>query len=107
LAHLGKVRGYCVEEKSPGIYTVIGDIIPIQIIDSRKLSEEENIWLKDLDNELDVSRINRLTVEIEPPPRKRVLWQSGPDWGVCRRHSPCECGKDKGDVTDEWERINS
>jgi predicted transposase YdaD len=44
---------------------VIGDIIPIQIIDSRKLSEAENIWLKDLDNTLNVARINRLTLEIE------------------------------------------
>jgi hypothetical protein len=64
LAYLKKVRGYRIEERVPGIYTVIGDIIPIQIIDSRKLSEAENIWLKDLDNELDVARLNRLTKEI-------------------------------------------
>jgi hypothetical protein len=56
LTHLKKVRRYRVEEKSPGIYTVIGDIIPIQIIDNRKLSEDENIWLKDLDNKLDVAQ---------------------------------------------------
>ena len=43
---------FIVEEKSPGIYTVIGDIFPIQIIDNRKLSPEENIWLKDLTNKL-------------------------------------------------------
>jgi predicted transposase/invertase (TIGR01784 family) len=43
---------------------VTGDIIPIQIIDSRELSESENLWLKNLDNELNVERINRITVEI-------------------------------------------
>jgi hypothetical protein len=41
------------------------DIIPIQIIDSRKLTEAENIWLKDLDNTLDVARLNRLSREIK------------------------------------------
>jgi hypothetical protein len=64
LAHLKKVRGYTVEEGLPGIYTVTGDILPIQIINSRRLSEEENIWLKDLDIGLDVERINRITTEI-------------------------------------------
>ena len=46
--HLRKIRNYKVEEKSPGIYTVSGDILPIQIIDSSKLSVEENLWLKGL-----------------------------------------------------------
>ncbi|MDR3341758.1 MAG: hypothetical protein LBT14_03030, partial [Treponema sp.] len=56
---------YTVEERSSGIYTVTGDIIPIQIIDNRRLSGEENIWLKELDNELDVERISRITREID------------------------------------------
>jgi len=64
LAHLQEVRGYIVEEKLPGIYIVKGDILPIQIIDNRKLSEEENIWLKDLDNKLDVPELRRITTEI-------------------------------------------
>ncbi|MDR3170907.1 MAG: glycoside hydrolase family 6 protein, partial [Treponema sp.] len=42
-----------------------GDIIPIQIIDNRRLSGEENIWLKELDNELDVERISRITKAID------------------------------------------
>jgi hypothetical protein len=64
LAHLKEVLGYTVEERSPGIYTVMGSIIPIQVIDSRELAEEENIWLKGLDNELDTQRIARITTEI-------------------------------------------
>jgi hypothetical protein len=50
LRHLEKERGYHVEERWPGIYIVDGDIMPIQIIDSRKLSMEDNKWLKRLDN---------------------------------------------------------
>jgi hypothetical protein len=65
LTHLGEVRHYAVENRSPGIYTVEGDVMPIQIIDSRELPEDENLWLKNLDNELDVPRINRITVEID------------------------------------------
>jgi hypothetical protein len=64
LAHLIEIWGCAIEERSPGIYIVKGNIIPIQIIDSRELSEAENIWLKNLDNELDVPRINRITAEI-------------------------------------------
>ena len=45
-------RGFSVEERSPGIYTVIGDIMPIQVIDSRRLSVAENLWLKSLSNRL-------------------------------------------------------
>jgi hypothetical protein len=65
LAHLQEARGYRVEERLPGIYIVIGDILPIQIIDNRKLSEEENIWLKDLDNKLDMPEMRHITAEIQ------------------------------------------
>jgi hypothetical protein len=64
LAHLTRVRGFTVAEQSPGIYTVTGDIIPIQIIDNRRLSEAENLWLRDLDNKLGVSEINRISREV-------------------------------------------
>ena len=64
LAHLKKRRGYKVEETSAGIYTVRGDILPIQIIDSRKLPEEENLWLRELYNKLSAQEINRITTEV-------------------------------------------
>jgi hypothetical protein len=57
-------RGYTVAETSPGIYTVTGDIIPVQIIDGRKLPEEENLWLRGLSNEHDGSTLARLDNEI-------------------------------------------
>jgi hypothetical protein len=64
LEHLKKERGYTVEEKGNGIYTISGDILPIQIIDSRRLSAEENLWLKSLSNRLDASAFSQISGEM-------------------------------------------
>jgi hypothetical protein len=53
LGHFREVRGYRVEEPWPGVYHVVGDIIPIQIIESKRLAAEENLWLRALGNRLD------------------------------------------------------
>jgi hypothetical protein len=53
LRYLSKVRGYTVEETSSGIYQVSGDYVPIQVIESKKLSANENLWLKSLTNDLE------------------------------------------------------
>jgi hypothetical protein len=55
LEHLKKVRKFTVEKTASGIYTVNGDILPIQVIESPKLSTEENLWLKSLSKRLDLS----------------------------------------------------
>jgi hypothetical protein len=65
IKHLMEVRGYQVDEKYDGIYIVSGDIMPIQIINSKKLSADDNIWLRDLNNELDIPSIKKITAEIE------------------------------------------
>jgi hypothetical protein len=54
LKHLKEERGYKVEEWSKGIYRVEGDIIPIQVIDTRELSVKENLWLRSLCNDLEI-----------------------------------------------------
>jgi len=64
LKHLLDTRALKVEKTSPGIYNIIGDIIPIQIIDNRELSEEENLWLRELDNTLKPSELRRIRDEI-------------------------------------------
>jgi len=64
IKHLTNQRNFTVEESYPGIYTVKGDIMPIQLIDSRRLSAEENLWLKELDNRLNPLRIRKLAEEI-------------------------------------------
>jgi hypothetical protein len=55
LRYLTGIRGYEVKESVPGIYTVKGDYLPIQIIETKKLSEKENLWLKSLSNDLESS----------------------------------------------------
>ena len=57
-------RNYSVEETGPGIYNIKGDVMPIQIIDSRQLSVKENLWLKSLRKRLDPKEIIRLSDEI-------------------------------------------
>ena len=64
IAHLREACGYAVEEKWPGVYIVSGDLLPIQIIDNRKLSADENLWLKGLDNTLGVQEWRRVMTEI-------------------------------------------
>ena len=65
LDHLTKDRGYAVAKTSPGIYTVNGDILPIQVIDSGELPAEENLWLKNLSNKLDHTAIELISAEAD------------------------------------------
>jgi len=65
LDHLKNERNYSVAETGPGIYTISGDILPIQIIDSRRLSAEENLWLKNLSKELEYTAITQVGTEID------------------------------------------
>jgi hypothetical protein len=51
--YLTRERNYRVAETAPGIYTVSGDYLPIQLIETKRLSEEENLWLKSLTNDLE------------------------------------------------------
>ena len=63
LRYLTNTRGYTVEETSPGIYLVTGDYLPIQIIESGKLSEDENLWLNSLRDGLKESRLDAIYEE--------------------------------------------
>jgi len=74
IKHLQKERGYAVEKTSPGIYTISGDILPIQIIDSRMLPEAENLWLKNLSSEHNRFSIARLNKEIDKRGKIARLW---------------------------------
>ena len=63
--HFRQIRGYKVEESNPGIYTVKGDILPIQVIDSRWLSESDNLWLKSLNKQLEARTILKISNEVK------------------------------------------
>ena len=61
--HLIKERGYQIEQQEDGIYYITGDILPIQLIVSSKLSKKNNYWLKNLTNKLKVDEIASLVEE--------------------------------------------
>ena len=64
LAYLSETRGFKVEENQAGIYTISGDALPIQFVDSRKLPVEENLWLKGLNKRLDPLEIIKISEEV-------------------------------------------
>lgn len=51
--HLQEERNYEVISNGSGIYYVIGDKIPIQILVTKQLSKKENLWLRSLTNDLE------------------------------------------------------
>jgi hypothetical protein len=53
IGYLTGERHYGVEESGPGIYRVMGDYLPIQIIETKRLPVEENLWLRSLTNDLE------------------------------------------------------
>jgi len=65
ISHLRETCRYAVAEKLPGVYIVSGGMLPIQIIDSRRLSAGENLWLKGLSNRLNARELWSLTSEID------------------------------------------
>ncbi|MDR2663693.1 MAG: hypothetical protein LBC31_11920 [Treponema sp.] len=60
LDYLRDVYRYKVTERWPGIYHVSGDIMPVQIIESKRLREDDNIWLRDLRGGLDAGRLRKV-----------------------------------------------
>ena len=63
LKYLKTVRGYKVTKTSSGIYQVSGDYVPIQIIESKKLSESDNLWLKSLTDDLEIRNADAILKE--------------------------------------------
>lgn len=71
--HLTKRLNRIVEKKEPGIYYIFGDMFPIQVLVTSELSEENNMWLKNLTNDLkDVSTAERLVRAYEKKQDNRL-----------------------------------
>ena len=60
LKYITKTKGCRIEENTSGIYEIHGDYIPIQMIESKKLPESDNLWLKSLTNALEVKSANAI-----------------------------------------------
>jgi hypothetical protein len=61
--YLRHENNYSITKKYDGIYYIVGDQIPIQIIVSKKLSKEKNVWLHSLDNKVTSEELNVLVQE--------------------------------------------
>ena len=63
--HFIHTRGHKVEQVEDGIYYILGDIIPIQLLVTPKLSEEQNLWLKSLTNQLEDTQIKTIITDYQ------------------------------------------
>ena len=64
--HLKKVHNYDVQFIEKGIYYVKGDLIPIQLIVTKNLTDEQNLWLHNLTNDIhDPTVVDRLIFEYD------------------------------------------
>ncbi|MDR1970554.1 MAG: hypothetical protein LBQ46_01410 [Treponema sp.] len=61
--YLREIYRYTVEEKWPGIYEVSGAIPSMQIIESKRLVEEENMWLKNMSREVSTASLRKILEE--------------------------------------------
>lgn len=76
LRHLETVRSYTVREVEEGIYYIEGDIMPIQLIVTAKLSFYKNLWLKSLTNKLERMEDARELVSEYKNYKENTLYQS-------------------------------
>ena len=77
--HLTTVRHLCLTEQEEGIFHVKGEIYPIQIICTSRLSSKNNLWLKGLtDNLKQGETVDRLLKEYRRH-QNNVLYKSAMD----------------------------
>ena len=58
LRHLEEMRGITATFQDDGIYYLTGDAIPIQLLITHKLTQDENYWLQNLRTDLKAGREN-------------------------------------------------
>ena len=76
IQHLTEVRGFTIEPYETGIYYMKGDIFPIQLIVTSRLSKEHNFWLKNLTDDLtDPEAVRELAREYQDK-QQNILYRS-------------------------------
>jgi hypothetical protein len=62
--HLTKTRGLGIEKMGAGIYYICKDVIPIQLLITSELSDDENLWLGSMRDDIQsLATIEKLSVE--------------------------------------------
>lgn len=73
IKHLNEKENRMIEKREPGIYYISGEMFPIQILITSELSEESNLWLRNLTNNLkDVDSAERLVRAYEKQQHNRL-----------------------------------
>lgn len=66
IKHLKQERNFEVYQHEKGIYYILNDIFPIQLIITSQLSEDNNLWLKNLTNNIkEYNTTNKLIQEYD------------------------------------------
>ena len=76
IRHLKEERGYQITRVEDGIYYIIGDKIPIQMILTKELSEKHNLWLKSLTDDLEGADTVRRLIEQYGEHKENKLYKS-------------------------------
>ena len=76
IRHLEEVRHYTIDNPEEGIYYVIGDILPIQVLVTNQLSPEKNLWLYSLTDTLEDMSVTRQLLEDYKKNKENQLYQS-------------------------------
>ena len=71
-----EVRHYTIDNPEEGIYYVIGDILPIQILVTNRLSPERNLWLYSLTDTLEDMSVTRQLLEDYKKNKENQLYQA-------------------------------
>jgi hypothetical protein len=65
MEYLRKTPGRRIEKSAEGMYYVYGEQFPIQIIETKRLSERENLWLASLRDDLTARGAEKVLAESE------------------------------------------
>ena len=76
LRKLEQDRKFSVEQQDSGIYYLVGDAIPIQLVIVPKLSKEHNYWLNNLRNDLKAGSEIRKFIESYSKNKNSKLYQA-------------------------------
>ena len=77
LRKLEQDRKFSVEQQDSGIYYLVGDAIPIQLVIVPKLSKEHNYWLNNLRNDLKAgSEIKKITETSYGKSSEKLNWDA-------------------------------
>lgn len=76
MKHLQKKHGFRISKIDAGIYYVTGDIIPIQIIVTRHLNPEKNLWLSSLTDHLTDIQVTQKLLEDFGKHKQNRLYRS-------------------------------